>query len=84
MASTPTMMGSTSASDEQVADDSASVDSTTGTPLSKFFLDADLSDPFPATFFQGDNVFKRPGDDQSTGSGHPFFSANQKKDKNTV
>jgi hypothetical protein len=56
-----------------------SVDSTGA--LSSFFSDADLNDPFPATFFQGDNFFKEPVDDQSTGSGHPFFSANQKKEK---
>jgi hypothetical protein len=56
-----------------------SVDPTVA--LSLFFSDADLNDPFPATSFQGDNFFKTPVDDQSTGSGHPFFSANTKKEK---
>ena len=49
--------------------------------LSSFFSDVDANDPFPATF-QGSNFFKTHVDDQSTGSGHPFFtqSGNKKKE----
>lgn len=54
--------------------------STTTTSDFNTFFDAGGSDPFSATDF-GQNFFKSAGDDESTGSGHPFFSQSNSKQR---
>lgn len=52
-----------------------------GGALENFFEDANPSDPFPSESFGGTNFFSGGADDQSTGSGNPFFkSSGQQKD----
>ena len=51
--------------------------------LGSFFSTTDTTDPFASSAFGGTNFFSSQTDDQSTGSGHPFFVQSASNTKET-